>query len=344
MTQFQFLPLAWLYRLGTSIRNYLYDSGYKTSFEFDRFVLAVGNLSAGGTGKTPMIEYLIRLLDQKYKVATLSRGYGRKTRGFRIASAAENAQTIGDEPYQIHLKHPEIPVTVCEERAVGIPFILAEFPETDVILLDDAFQHRAVKPALNILLTAFDRPFFKDHVLPAGRLRESRKGASRADIIVVTRCPQKASAHYEEEYRRAIAEYAPDVPVFFASVGFNSLEGQSVENGTPVIAFSGIAHPESFIAYVSRSFPLISHERFADHHNFTEREITKLADLAARNGAALLTTEKDFVRLSEGAREKLRKAGPLAYVPIRTEIRNGTEFDRLVVKAIEDFSSRPSEG
>ncbi|MEJ2004898.1 MAG: tetraacyldisaccharide 4'-kinase [Cyclobacteriaceae bacterium] len=143
MLHFLLRPFSLLYGLATAVRNHLYDSGHRTSFSFDRFVLSVGNLSVGGTGKTPMTEYLIGLLGKEYSIATLSRGYGRKTKGYRVANDRDTAETIGDEPYQIFRKFPDVTVTVCEERAVGIPFILADFPGTDVILLDDAFQHRS---------------------------------------------------------------------------------------------------------------------------------------------------------------------------------------------------------
>ena len=183
-------PFSWLYYLITQIRNRLYDRGLKPSVKFELPVICVGNLTVGGTGKTPMIEHLIRLLQNRFKVATLSRGYGRATKGIRIAGPSENASTIGDEPFQFYTKFGKrITVAVGEERALAIPTILQECSDTQIILLDDGFQHRKVSPGFSILLTDYHRPFYNDFLLPSGRLRESRWGAERADVIVVTKCP-----------------------------------------------------------------------------------------------------------------------------------------------------------
>ena len=334
MLHFLLLPFAWLYHLGTAVRNHLYDSGFKTTFSFDRYVLSVGNLRAGGTGKTPMVEYLINLLSDEYNVATLSRGYGRKTRGFRIAGENETADTIGDEPLQFHTKFPEIPVTVCEERAVGIPFILAEFPDTDIILLDDAFQHRPVKPDLNILLTAYDQPFFSDHLLPAGRLRESRKGAGRADLIVVTRCPRDLSDPEKDRFRAKISRYAPGKDVFFARVEYLIPAGSETDPNKNVVVFSGIANPHPFVKHVHEHFTVVKEFHFRDHHNFTEAEIAKLANTARRYNASLMTTEKDMARLGADMRRKLEEAAPLHYIPIRIAIDNGQDFDSKILQAV----------
>lgn len=187
-------PFTLLYQSITSIRNKLYDSGKWHSATFNLPVINVGNLNVGGSGKTPHIEYIIALLRSQYKIATLSRGYGRKTKGFLIASESSSVTEIGDEPAQIKDKFPDIIVSVGEDRLLAIPQLLRKYPDTDVILLDDAFQHRSVRPGLNILLTTFDKPFYEDHVLPLGRLRESPQGYKRADIIIVTKCPAPSPA------------------------------------------------------------------------------------------------------------------------------------------------------
>src|SRR5258706_3745257 len=183
-------PFSILYDLVTRIRNRLYDIGHKKSFRFETTVVGVGNLNVGGSGKTPMIEYLVKLLLPQHKVATLSRGYGRKTSGLRFATKSDTADTLGDEPFQFFRKFDhEVLVTVGEDRAYAIPNILLHRPLTDIILMDDAFQHRAVDPQLSILLTDYRQPFYSDWVLPAGNLREARAGAHRSDVVVITKCP-----------------------------------------------------------------------------------------------------------------------------------------------------------
>ncbi len=331
-------PFAWLYDLVTRLRNYLYNSGYKTSFEFDRFLISVGNLSVGGTGKTPMVEYLIRLLDSKTRLATLSRGYGRKTRGFRIADSADTAATIGDEPLQ-YFKKFNIPVTVGEERAVAVPFILAEFPDTGIILLDDAFQHRAVKPKMNILLTAFDRPFFEDYVLPAGRLREARKGASRADIIVVTKCPETLSAGQKIFMEGKIQKYAPGIPVFYSTIDYGEVRGGN-SRLKKVIVVTGIANPELFISHVKHNYEVVEIIRFPDHHQFSDSEIRKIADTAGAANAMVLTTEKDYMRITAVKQDIINEQAELMYIPIEMKfLENGSKFDRMIVDAYDRYAS-----
>ncbi|MCA6073296.1 tetraacyldisaccharide 4'-kinase [Fulvivirga sedimenti] len=332
------LPFAWLYDLATRMRNYLYDSGYKTSFEFDRSVISVGNLSAGGTGKTPMVEYLIRLLQSTEKVVTLSRGYGRKTSGFRIAGSSDTAVTIGDEPMQYYSKF-NVPVTVGEERAVAIPFILAEFPDTGVILLDDAFQHRPVKPQLNILLTSYQKPFFDDYVLPAGRLRESRRGAARADVIVVTKCPDDISSIRKGEMERAIHRYAPKVPVFYSRIKYGEPTG--LRNPLKeVVVVTGIANPELFIRHVQERYDVVEIFRYKDHHQFRENDIKRILERAINGNADIITTEKDYMRLDNSLRGLIGEQTGLFYIPIETTfLENGREFDKMVVDAVQLHAS-----
>ena len=183
------LPFALLYGIVVAIRNYFYDSGIFSSIEFSLPVICVGNITVGGTGKSPHIEYLIELLKPAYQVATLSRGYKRYSRGFKIADASSNARDIGDEPFQFKAKYPSVEVCVAEERMTAIPQLLQQKPHIDLILLDDAFQHRTVKAGMNILLTDYHRLYTRDHIMPFGLLRESRKAAKRAQIIVVSKCP-----------------------------------------------------------------------------------------------------------------------------------------------------------
>ncbi len=339
MLHFLLWPFSLLYGAATTVRNHLFDSGFKTSFEFDRFVLSIGNLSVGGTGKTPMTEYLIRLLGDTNNVVTLSRGYGRKTKGYRVADQSDSARTIGDEPHQLFRKFPEIHVTVCEERAVGIPFILADFPDTDVILLDDAFQHRQVKPQLSVMLTPFDKPFFKDYLLPAGRLRESRKGASRADVIVVTKCPENIPENIRKEYLNNIGVYAPEAHIFFSRITYKEPVGSTGQPGRKTILFSGIANPKPLHDYVDLHYDLIEEHHFGDHHVFKNDEINGLIKAAQLEGASLLTTEKDYRRIPAEVLRQIEEKVPLFYIPIEISIENGAEFDAFIRNAIQEYVS-----
>lgn len=330
-------PFAILYDLVTSVRNRLYDLGYKPSATFEIPLIAVGNLSLGGTGKTPMIEYLIRLLTPQYQLATLSRGYGRKTQGFRLAGPQENASTIGDEPFQLYRKFDgRFPVVVCEERALAVPGILDQFPETQVVLLDDAFQHRKVKAALTILLTDFNRPFYTDFVLPAGNLRESRHGSSRADIIVVTKCPEHIDDDQMMSIEQKIRRYSTR-PVFFSRIRYGlpvAIRADRPIEG-PVILLSGIATASDFEKYCRKHYHVVHHYDFADHHVFSTGELKKVCDKAKNENCVLLTTEKDSVRLETPELTSLLSEVPLFYLPIETEfIKSGKEFDEIVLNVV----------
>lgn len=336
-------PFTLLYDLITRFRNYLYGTGYKRSFEFEANVISVGNLSVGGTGKSPMVEYIIGLLRDK-NVVTLSRGYGRETRGFRIATDKDNPKTIGDEPYQFYNKFDNIYVTVGEQRAVAIPFILAELPETDVILLDDAFQHRPVKPSLNILLTDYSRPFFSDYVLPSGRLRESRKGAERADVVVVTKCPDDVDVN---AYTEQVRKYNATAHIAFTTIKYQEPEKISgTGNFTgEVFLFSGIANHQPLKEYVQSKFSLVGEHYFKDHHNYTDKDIRLLKDrlkAIKKEEACLLTTEKDMVKLMFLLKKKEFSDLPVFYIPIETVFINGGKtFDEMVLNSLKSYSYNP---
>ncbi|WP_053404599.1 tetraacyldisaccharide 4'-kinase [Persicobacter sp. CCB-QB2] len=329
-------PFSVLYGSITRLRNHLFDIGYTKSFNFEVMTINVGNLSVGGTGKSPMIEYLARLLKKDFRTATLSRGYGRKTRGFQLAGLKDNALTLGDEPFQFYRKFgTEIMVAVGEERALAIPEMLQHQEDLELILLDDAFQHRYVQADLNIMLTEYDRPFFHDFILPAGRLREARKGADRADIIVVTKCPDQIQ---EANYRAEIQRYAPEASVFFSKIAYG--RPQALENGqtgAKVYLFSGIAQPGPFEEFVGQQYEVMAHERFSDHHAYTEEELRKIAENFKASGADfILTTEKDAVKLVVSAFDSWRKDLPLFYLPIEVEfLKDQMAFDALIKAAIE---------
>lgn len=330
MLRLLLFPFSIIYDLITRIRNHLYNIGHKPSFRFDVPVISVGNLNAGGSGKTPMTEYIIRLLSSNHKLATLSRGYGRRSRGFRIANKNDNAVTIGDEPYQMFLKFGHtVAITVGEDRALAIPNILQEFTDIDCILLDDAFQHRAVNPGFSILLTEYDRPFTRDLVLPAGNLREARKGASRADVIVVTKCPSRKVS--TSSLTADIRKYAGDKPVFFTTIKYGELVsfGNLAQPTGKVILVTGIANPTPLYDYLKVRFEITRHFKYGDHHSFTESDVNDIHYEAEQmSDLTIITTEKDMVRLRAFGSVKEH---PWFYIPIEIEfLNNGSDFDSLV--------------
>ena len=340
-------PFSLLYDLATRFRNHLFNIGYKRSFEFETNVIAVGNLSVGGTGKSPMIEYLVRLLKDKCRVATLSRGYGRKTRGYRLAGETDTAATLGDEPFQFYRKfHPHIDVAVGEERALAIPFILAEGNGTEVILLDDAYQHRAVKPGVNILLTSYSKPFYEDHILPMGRLRESKKGAQRADIVVVTKCPEDLTGEVMDHVQQRIKIYNNNSPVFFTGVRY----GQPVPVFDPkemtqhIYLFTGIANPHDLRQHLSHQYQLVGEKTFPDHHRYSVRDVQAVLReaqaMAQGRKVSLVTTEKDMVRLLEKELADLLGDQLIFFIPIETYfLKDGRQFEELILKSIKSYSN-----
>ena len=320
-------PIAVLYGFITSIRNYLYDKGILKSHTFDVPIIAVGNLSVGGTGKTPQIEYLIRLLSPQYKVATLSRGYKRKSKGFILADANANAEVLGDEPFQYFQKFPQIQVAVDADRRNGISQLLAQKDKPDVILLDDAFQHRKVKAGFYILLTAYDDLFCDDWMLPTGNLRESRSGAQRADMIIVTKCPNTISEIAQEKIRQKIGL---DKPIFFSFVDYDdqvysatdSLSVSEIKNKAKIL-LAGIAKPKPFFDFLKAENDMVI--SYPDHHHFSNAEIEALKSQAGEK--IIVTTEKDFVRLEAAI---LRKQ--LYYLPIKSRlVSNATAFDQIIL-------------
>lgn len=330
-------PFAVLVDVITRFRNHLYRIGHKKSFQFHSVVISVGNLNVGGSGKTPMIEYLIRLLSPHYKIATLSRGYGRSTSGFRLATPEDNARTIGDEPYQLYRKFQDrIYVAVGEERALAIPTILNECADVQVILLDDAFQHRAVIPQFSILVTDFKKPFYKDALLPMGRLRENRNGAARADVVVVTKCPPSENESLNE-VQHAIGKYAPAKPVFFSSIRYSTpvAIGTHSELSSEIILVTGIGNPKPFIHHIEKTHTILRHFRFEDHHRYTAEDVNKIVREAGMR--SIITTEKDMVKLISPALYPIIQRAAWFYLPMQAEfLQNGSEFDSLVLTVVAE--------
>src|SRR6202012_365450 len=241
-------PLTLIYGAIVWLRNRMYDAKFFTSIGFTVPVITVGNLSTGGTGKTPHVEYLIRLLQYRFRVATMSRGYKRHTPGFLVADENSNALRIGDEPMQYHMKYPELVVSVAEERMIGIPALLQRRPDVDVILLDDAYQHRSVKAGLTVLITDYSRPFYSDHILPFGSLREGRNAYKRANVVIVSKCPLDLTKEQAKAIEQKIAPQ-PHQQVFFTGIHYdrpyNLITGEEVSlSGKSIILVCGIARPE----------------------------------------------------------------------------------------------------
>lgn len=343
-------PFTILYTQITNFRNFLYKKKYKKSIRFEIMTLNVGNLTVGGTGKTPHIEYLIRLLKNTYQLATLSRGYGRKTKGFILADENSDAEAIGDEPYQFFLKFSEnVAVSVGEERILAVPYLLSEKPETQVILLDDAFQHRAINPHLNILLTDYKRLFYKDFPFPSGMLRESRRGANRADIVIVSKCPEDFSINRKQEIQQKIQKYTKEnTPVFFTGIKYSKTlksifkENQelSIQNQkqTQVVLFSGIAQYIFLEEWVKKTFTLTNHFRFPDHYTYKPENIDKIVQFfedIEDDNKIILCTEKDYVKIKTPEFAKLFGVYDFFYIPIEIYFLEEREvFEELIHQSI----------
>jgi tetraacyldisaccharide 4'-kinase len=321
-------PFAILYDLITSFRNFLFDKGILKSYSFELPIIVVGNLSVGGTGKTPQIEYLIRLLSERYAIATLSRGYKRKSTGFVLANSSATAATLGDEPYQFYQKFPSIQVAVDADRKNGIEQLLGQTPPPQVILLDDAFQHRKVKAGFYILLTAYDDLFSDDFILPTGNLRESRRGAQRADVIVVTKCPTPLSEEEQTQIKKKIRMYST-ASIFFSGIAYEKMV-YSKTNSIPVsqiqesncLLLAGIANPTSFFNYLKNTESICL--TYPDHHHFSEGDIMHIKQQAGDK--MIVTTEKDYVRLKDSVLQE-----QLFYLPIQTSfITASAQFDTLI--------------
>ncbi|WP_240628052.1 tetraacyldisaccharide 4'-kinase [Terrimonas sp.] len=338
-------PFALFYGLAVKARNWLYNKNIIKSSRFNFPLIAVGNLSVGGTGKSPMVEYLIRLLLPEYNIATLSRGYKRKTRGYVLADERTTAIDIGDEPMQFHNKFPGVMVAVCEERAFAVPQILYDKPGTDVIILDDAFQHRQVDAGLNILLTDYNNPFYKDFFLPTGNLRDAKSSYKRADIIVVTKCPQDISSEEKDIVADKI-KALPEQHLFFTGIKYGApyhlvtKEGVVLNEQTDVLLVCGIANPKPLKAFIKERVNELSVLHYRDHYIFTIddlRHIKKQFDAIASSQKIIIVTEKDAVRLIKFQAEL--KDMPVYVLPIEPYfLFNGSgEFNYLVKKFIKDF-------
>ena len=327
-------PFAVLYGFITSIRNFLFDKGVLKSYSFDIPIIAVGNLSVGGTGKTPQIEYLIRLLSLKYKVATLSRGYKRKSKGFTLADSTSNSENLGDEPFQFFSKFKNIQVAVDADRKNGIEQLLSQTEKPDVFLLDDAFQHRKVKAGLYILLTSYGDLYSDDFMLTTGNLRESSSGAKRANVIIVTKCPATLSLDEKAKIKRFLLnDKVENQQLYFSYIDYDEFiysEDKSIKvteiKNVDKLLLAGIAKPNPFFAYLQKE----NDEKliFQDHHHFTEKDINEIKYKSQNK--IIITTEKDFVRLKGSIPEE-----KLFYLPIRSSFLSESEnFDKTILNYV----------
>lgn len=341
-------PLAFLYGIATRFRNYLYNIGYSRSFNYDIMVVAVGNLSAGGTGKSPMTEYLVRLLHHKYALATLSRGYKRKSKGFLIANEYCTVDELGDEPYQMYLKYNKVAkIAVGEERSIAIPNILLEHPETQIIIMDDGYQHRTVRPDLSVVLTDYNHLFYNDHLLPWGRLREAKVGIKRAQAVIVTKCPSDFAEQDEMQITKQIKGHAgSEMPVYFSRIVYTKpkILAGAEEQLHRVIGFAGLANTDLFEAYLKDKFDLVEMISFSDHYNYSTEDINELVAKAEKEGAALVTTEKDIVKFRDKQKIKLLNDVKLYYIAIEHQfIKNGNVFDKQIEDAVTDKYTEEEE-
>lgn len=338
-------PLAIIYWLAISLRNFLFDKKILRTAEFGLPLICVGNLAVGGTGKSPMVEYLLELLLGRYKVATLSRGYKRRTKGYVLADATTTALEIGDEPMIFHQKFPNVPVAVGEQRIEAIPQLLHDRSETEVIVLDDAFQHRSIKAGLNILLTDYSNLFTRDFYLPTGDLRDQRSRYKQAQVIVVTKCPSNLSI---EERKQILNEIGPvnGQQVFFASIAYGQpyhfvyKTAKLMDPQEEILLVTGISNPKplkQFIEENSKSYQLL---QYPDHHIFNYddwKDIQQSFSKLDPHNSRIVTTEKDMVRLEKFSGEM--KNMPIYVIPVKHEFLFGQQeqFNKTVLDYLRNF-------
>jgi tetraacyldisaccharide 4'-kinase len=339
-------PFSLIYAVVVIIRNWCYDAGIFKSYQAEVPVISVGNLDAGGAGKSPMTEYLIRLFKKNHRLATLSRGYGRKTKGYFTATAAATATQIGDEPSQFAHKFPDITVAVCEDRAFGLKQLQAGH---DLVILDDAYQHRAVKPGLSILLFDYNKVTTPHLLLPAGNLREPFSGRKRADVLVVSKCPENLSAGAQAAIVKRLKPCAGQ-QVFFTSIGYQSLKtleskasSAIIDKDTTVFLLTGIANAAPLVEYIKQSARHIIHHKYPDHHRFSLKNIAKLAaefNTCPSKNKLVITTEKDAQRLVEHELLPAVSQLPVLVLPIGVNFLNNTDkqFNKLLINYVREHT------
>ena len=345
-------PASFLYGMGVGIRNMLFSCGILKSKEYDIPVISVGNIAAGGTGKTPHTEYLIRLLRTGHKVGVLSRGYGRKTSGFIRLDSTSTPETVGDEPYQMYKKFGgNVMFAVCEKRTEGIEKMREIDPKLQDILLDDAFQHQYVKPSLSIVLTEFNRPVFNDRLLPLGRLRESMSALNRCDMVIVTKCPPKLKPieyrifkdklnlfPYQQMFFSHFVYGTPKALFQASAQGYFSLDNLTEKDS--ILSVTGIANPRPFVSYLRKHMANVKVKTFEDHHKFTKADfdlIQSRFDNLTGDSKFILTTEKDAVKIMQHPDFPAALKPHIFYIPVDIEIEKGDsgEFDTVILDSVK---------
>jgi len=341
-------PFSVVFGCITALRNLAYSRGWFYSVRFEVPTVVVGNVAVGGTGKSPMVEYVVQYYQRQHlQVATLSRGYGRQTKGFRLAGAEDTAATLGDEPMQFYRKFGgQVPVAVGEERIMAIPEILAAHVNTQVLVLDDAFQHRKLRPHLAVVLSTYQNPFYYDFMLPTGYLREGRKGTSRAQAVIITKCPPNLASPEQAHITAQVKKWAgQQVPVYFSTIAYGrpapvpagniAAPQQDTQEAPPLpqqwLLVSGLANASLFEQHARQHYKVVGHQAYADHHHYKPAQVKQLLQQArqAGPGTALLLTEKDMVKWLDPALAPLwqkqpgQTAVPVYYVPIKTVFISG---------------------
>ena len=347
------IPLSWLYGIGVGFRNQLFNIGLLKQHDYDIPIISVGNITVGGAGKTPHVEYLIRLLKDKVKVAVLSRGYKRKTHGYVLANDSSTVTDIGDEPYQMKQKYQDVHIAVDKKRVDGIAHITgdAETNDTDVILLDDAFQHRYVKPGINILLVDYHRLIIYDKLLPAGRLREPQSGKNRADIVIITKCPKDLKPMEFRVLTKAMNLY-PYQSLYFTTIEYESLtplfakEKSTIEKEAledkHVMLITGIASPKQIIIDLKPHVKEMTTLAFSDHHQFKSKDIMKINETfnAIKGEKIIVTTEKDATRLEqlEELSEEVKQNLYVLPIKVKFMINQEEEFNDKIIDYVRKNS------
>lgn len=337
MKRWYLYPFSVIYDVVTGVRNTLYDLGISKSTRFKTPIINVGNLSVGGSGKSPMVMYLAEMLSKNYRTGVLSRGYGRVTKGYEVTNYDSNYKTVGDEAMQLFQRFKnKFVIGVCEDRVAGATKLIYDM-DLEALVLDDAYQHRAIKAGFNILMTDYNDPYFKDYLLPAGDLRESRNGYKRANIIMVSKCPPDLTEEKKQYYRSRIKPLKHQ-KVYFSSINYDenvySIRQQLPDNNLAyydILLITGIANPKPLLQHLSKFSQKVKHLKFKDHHNFSEEDIKNILAQYKKMGEykLILTTEKDYVRLKTF--DYIREL--VYYWPINVQINEQEEFN----KTIQDY-------
>lgn len=339
------LPCSKLYGMGTYVRNKMFDWKILKEHSFDVPVISVGNIAAGGTGKTPHVEYLVENLSKSHRIAVLSRGYRRNTKGFIIAGRTSTPRDIGDEAYQMYQKYGSVAkIVVCEDRVAGIAEIIRLDPKIDLIILDDAFQHRYVKPLISIVVSEYNRPIYRDALLPYGRLRENARGINRADMVIVSKCPAEMRPW---DYRQVINDYElfPSQHLFFSHFDYRPLQPvfpdvavevpylDWLDEGDSILALAGIGNPRPFVRRIKSYEAKVKVDIFDDHHNYTRKDIDYIHErfnsLKGRR-RMIVTTEKDAVRLANNPYFPYELKAATFYLPIEVAFNKHDDSPSII--------------